>query len=238
MRIISVSSGKGGVGKTTIAANLAALLAKKFGKDVMLVDCNITTSHLGLYLGVSHYPVSINHVIKGIAEVEDAIYNHPVGIKFMPASCSIKDLNGIDLSKMIDVIKSVKKKMDMDYVILDCAPGLGREAMAGLRSSSEMLLVTTPHTPAIVDMIKCKHFAEEFGIRPIGAVVNMSGYVRNELKSKDIENILGLPVLASVPMDKNVARSLIESKLTAIHKPRSKASKNMSKLAEKIVGIG
>ena len=62
-RIIGVVSGKGGVGKTTLVANLGAALASLYKKDVIVVDCNVTTSHLGLYLGMYYYPISLNKVL-------------------------------------------------------------------------------------------------------------------------------------------------------------------------------
>jgi septum site-determining protein MinD len=73
-RIIGIVSGKGGVGKTTIVANLGAALASFYKKRVIIVDCNVTTSHLGLYLGMYYHPVSLNQVLRGEASMDDAIY--------------------------------------------------------------------------------------------------------------------------------------------------------------------
>jgi septum site-determining protein MinD len=62
-RIIGIVSGKGGTGKTTAAVNIGAALAMRHKKDVIIVDCNITTSHLGMYMGLYYYPISLNHVL-------------------------------------------------------------------------------------------------------------------------------------------------------------------------------
>ena len=72
-RIISIASGKGGVGKTTISINLATSLAMNFNKNVIVMDCNITTSHLSLYLGSYYHPVTLNQVLKGEAKMMDAV---------------------------------------------------------------------------------------------------------------------------------------------------------------------
>jgi septum site-determining protein MinD len=72
VRIIDVCSGKGGVGKTTVAANLGLAL-QNFGKKVAVVDCNLTTSHLGLLFGFHNYPITLNNFLKGEARMEDII---------------------------------------------------------------------------------------------------------------------------------------------------------------------
>ena len=68
-RVIGVISGKGGVGKTTVVANLGAIFAQKYKKDVVIVDCNVSTSHLGLYLGMYYTPITLKQVLKGDAEI-------------------------------------------------------------------------------------------------------------------------------------------------------------------------
>ena len=77
-KLIVVSSGKGGVGKTTTSVNLASSLARH-GKNVILVDGNLTTPNVGLHLGFTKFPVTMNDVLKGEANLEDAIYIHPLG---------------------------------------------------------------------------------------------------------------------------------------------------------------
>jgi MinD-like ATPase involved in chromosome partitioning or flagellar assembly len=85
-RIIGVLSGKGGVGKTTLVANLGASLASVFNKDVIVVDCNVTTSHLGLYLGMYYYPISLNKVLNGQVNIDNAIYDYSIiGMRIIPA---------------------------------------------------------------------------------------------------------------------------------------------------------
>ena len=75
MKAIAVVSGKGGVGKTTSAINLAAAL-NFFGKDVVILDANLTTPNVGLHLGAPIVPVNLNHVLSGKASIVDAIYEH------------------------------------------------------------------------------------------------------------------------------------------------------------------
>src|SRR3989338_10734519 len=93
-KLITITSGKGGVGKTTTAINLGAAL-NAFGKEVIILDANLTTPNIGLHLGAPLVPVSLNHVLSGKAKIVDAIYEHESGTKVIPSSLSVRDLKGI-----------------------------------------------------------------------------------------------------------------------------------------------
>lgn len=234
-RITGVVSGKGGVGKTTLVANLGAILANRFRKRVIAVDCNVSTSHLGLYLGMYYYPVSLNQVLGGEASIEEAIYNYSVpGMQIIPASLSMDELRGVDVSMLKRAIKGLFGKADI--VLLDAAPGLGREAMAAIRASDELLFVTTPFVPPIVDIIKCSQAAKETGARPLGVVLNMTGEGRHELTPGEVEQLVELPVIANVPRDKTVLRSLSARVPVMDINPRSPATRELMKLAAFIMG--
>lgn len=237
MRVISVASGKGGVGKTTAVANLGIILASKYKKNVILMDCNITTPHLGLYMGIDHHPVTLNHLLKGKARVSDAVYPHHSGVKVIPSSLSLKDLDGVDVANMKQVINKIKRAYpETDFLIIDCAPGLGREAMAGIRSSEEILYITTPYFPIVVDMVKCNQVASELGLKKIGAVVNMKNNNKHQLSDIEIEHISEIPVIGTVPHHQDVLKSLHKRIPVSIHSPRSIASLEFERIAAKIAG--
>ncbi|MAH03585.1 hypothetical protein CMI39_02245 [Candidatus Pacearchaeota archaeon] len=90
-KLIVITSGKGGVGKTTSAVNLGAAV-NHFGRDVLVVDGNLTTPNVGIHLGSPEVPVSLNHVLSEKADISEAIYEHESGIKILPSSLSIKEL--------------------------------------------------------------------------------------------------------------------------------------------------
>jgi septum site-determining protein MinD len=87
-RFISIISGKGGVAKTTTSINLGAALSY-FGKDVIVVDANLTTPNIGVHLGVPVVPVHLHHALQGKHNIRDAVYMHPGGTKFVPASIAL-----------------------------------------------------------------------------------------------------------------------------------------------------
>ena len=226
-RIIGILSGKGGVGKTTLTGNLAVELAK-LGKEVYAIDCNISTSHLGMYFGFYNYDVTLNDVLRGTHEIEDAIYEHKSGVKIIPGSLSPHDLSGIDISLIRTNIKKLVGKAD--YVLLDSAPGLGREAMGTVISSDETIFITKPTMPSIVDMLRLKEITKWFKIPPIGLVINM--YKKDyKMKIEDVKKAVGLPIIATIPYDKTIIDSFRLNIPVTLMKPNCKSSKEFKKIA-------
>jgi len=233
-RVIGVISGKGGVGKTTLVSNVSVILSQKFNKDVTVVDCNLTTAHLSFYMGLFFSPITLNHVLKGETTIEEAIYEHSTGVKVIPASLSLAALEGVDISNLRETIKSLLGKTDI--ILLDASPGLGREATSAIRASDEVIFVTTPFLPCISDIIRSKNVTEEFGVKPLGIVLNMVTRDRNELRREEIEKLTSLPVIASIPYDKNVKRSLSLSVPVYLLKSNAKASKALVRFSASLIG--
>lgn len=230
-RIIGIVSGKGGVGKTTVVANLGAALAGRgFDRKVMVVDCNLTTSHLSMYLGLHHAPTTLNEVLKGSAEIGSAAYLHESGMSVIPASLSF----GEGMEHGMKTLKTVVGRLfgRADIILLDCAPGLGREATSAIEASDEVLFVTNPNIPAVTDALRCSRVAEHAGAKRLGVVINMAhGDRSHELSTREIEQFTELPVIGVIPFDKNVMRSLDARKPVVTYRPGSRASAAFMKLA-------
>jgi MinD-like ATPase involved in chromosome partitioning or flagellar assembly len=140
----------------------------------------------------------------------------------------------VDVAELKYRIKDLFGKADI--VLLDSAPGLGREGMATLRASDELLFVTTPFVPHVLDVIKTHQIAKEVGAKSLGIVLNMSGEGRHELTPQDIEKLVELPIISMIPRDKHILRSLA-SKIPVIDlNPNSPASREIKKLAAVILG--
>ncbi len=233
-RVIAVTGGKGGVGKTTVTANLGAAL-NEFGQRTLVIDTNLTTPNLGFHLGVPLYPKTLHDVLRGEADVDEAMYVHPSGLKVIPAGISMSDLKNTKPDKLQ---KAVTDAADgHDVVFLDCAAGLGREAVAGLKSADELLIVTNPQLPAVTDALKTIKLAEELGVGITGVVLNRVRGHSSELSSTDIESLLGHPIIASIPEDHTVHDSLAAKTPITAYAPSSKSAVEMKRLAAKIGGI-
>ena len=234
-RIIGIVSGKGGVGKTTLTINLGAALASEYKKDVIVVDCNVTTSHLGMYLGMYYYPVSLNQVLSGDVVIDKAMYDYSIpGLRIIPASLSLDDLRRMDVGELKKNVKKLFGKADI--VLLDAAPGFGREAMATIKACDEILFIMTPFVPPMMDIIKSYQLATQQGAKPLGVVMNMVGEGRHELTTYEVEQLIELPVISRIPRDKEILRSLA-AKIPAVDLyPKARASREISKLAAFLVG--
>jgi len=224
MRIISIVSGKGGVGKTTTSINLAAFL-NSFGQNVLLIDANANTPDVGLSLGAPTVPVSLQNVLLGKNEPEDAIYTHSSGTKVMPSSLSLSaDIKG--LSKVTGKLKN------FDFVIIDSAAGLGEDVMSSLKASDECLIVTNAELPAIAGALKTIKTAEKMNKKVLGILVTRQSK-DNAISLKNIRAMLDYPIIGLIPEDKKVKEALAERD-TLLEFSKSKAAKGYKKLALKL----
>ncbi len=233
-RLLSVVSGKGGVGKTTISVNLAASM-HDFGVNVVLMDANITTPNLGFHLGVPLHPKTLHDVLRGEASIHEAIYTHPTGLKIIPAGISISDLKSAQPEKLARAVLDLVGEYDL--VIMDSAAGLGRESLACLEAADDALVVTNPNIPAVTDALKAIKLAEEFGTNVLGVVLNRVTGKRSELDPDDIESLLGYPIVSIIREDPLFHESLSAKTPLVYYAPRSRSSLEIKKLAAEIAGI-
>jgi septum site-determining protein MinD len=231
MKIITITSGKGGVGKTTTSINLGAAL-NQFGKEVIIVDANLTTPNIGIHLGAPIVPINLNHVIIGKANLEDAIYEHESGTKIIPSSLSVKELKRLNYKGLKDISKKIRKLAD--YVIVDSAAGLGEEAIASMEMADEIIIVTNPEITAVTDALKTLKIAEDMGKNVKGVIITKVKKSKHEMTIENIQEMLDLPILGVVPEDKNIIISL-KNKDAIIHTfPYSKSSLAYKQIAAKI----
>jgi septum site-determining protein MinD len=235
-KLITITSGKGGVGKTTTAINLGAAL-NSFGKEVIILDANLTTPNVGLHLGAPIVPVNLNHVLLGKAKISDAVYEHESGTKIVPSSLSVKDLKKINgnNAKLKDIGKKLKKMADV--VIYDSAAGLGDEAISAMEAADEIILVTNPEIPAVTDALKTSKLLEELGREPKGVIVTRTNREnRSQMSVEDVSQMLELPILGVIPEDRNVTGSVVMKDALVHTHPKSKAARAYRQVAAKIIG--
>lgn len=234
MTIITVTSGKGGVGKTTTTINLGAAL-NALDKEVIIVDANLTTPNVGLHLGAPIVPVNLNHVMQGKAKVLDAIYEHDSGTKVIPSSLSVKELRKINPEKLKDIAKKLRSMAD--YVLLDSAAGLGDEAVSSIEAADELIIVTNPEITAVTDALKAVKLAQELGKKVRGVIVSRVSGDQHEMSISNVKEMLDLPILGVVPEDKKILASL-RHKDAVIHMyPYTKSALAYKKIAAKIAGV-
>ncbi len=230
-RVIGILSGKGGVGKTTAAANIGASLAYDYGSNVVAIDANVTSSGLGLYLGNYKYPITLNDVLAGKATVADAVYAHPSGLKVIPAS---HENNGVvtDPNKIREVVKYLKEFAD--FILLDCPPTLGEETKASIEAVDELIVVVNPNWASLLEAKRTIDFAKNSKKKILGIVINNA-----ELEPDEVDKIkqgLKANILAVIPPDENVPKST-DKRVPVIHLyGHSKPARAYKRLLEQITG--
>jgi septum site-determining protein MinD len=232
-KFVVVASSKGGVGKTTTAINLGTALTQ-FSKDVIVVDCNLSTPNISLYLGAPHVPITLHDVIKHNKKITDALYIHNHGLKIIPASPSIKDWGDIDYEVLSKLIKSLSGMAD--YVIIDSAAGINDEAVNALKLGDELLIVTTPELPSVSDALRTIKLAHKHGKEIKGIILTRVYEDELELTKDDVEAILEHKVIGIIPEDETIRESVkMKHPVTHSH-PNSPVALGYKQLAADLLG--
>jgi septum site-determining protein MinD len=232
-KIIVITSGKGGVGKTTTAINLGAAM-NYFGEDVVVIDGNITTPNVGIHLNSPEVPVNLNHVLNKDSDIFEAVYEHESGLKIVPSSLSIRELKKFEPGKLKDFKNEFKKVSD--YVIVDSAAGLGEEAVSALELADEIIIVTNPEMPAITDALKTIKIAEQKKKPVVGIIMTRVKKNKIEMQPDTVKDMLEVPVLGMVPEDFCVSDSLNHKDAVVHVFPKSKSARAYKEIAAKLTG--
>ena len=233
-RVIVITSGKGGVGKTTTAINLGAAI-KHFGRDVLIVDGNLTTPNIGVHFGSPEVPVNLNHVLSGKAEVFEAVYEHESGLKIIPSSLSFKELRKIKPERLKNFKKDFTRVADI--VIVDSAAGLGNEAMGAVSLADELIIVTNPEMPAITDALKTVKLAEEMGKPILGVIITKVRKDEIELQPETVKEMLDAQIIGMVPYDLHISHSLNMRNAVVFSHPKSPSARAYKEIAARILNV-
>ncbi|MFB6208496.1 MAG: P-loop NTPase [Candidatus Nanohaloarchaea archaeon] len=232
-RIIGLISGKGGVGKTTLGVNLSIAL-KQMGNEVTLVDADFAASNLGVYLGRYDHPVKIQQVLSGDSEPDSAIFRHPTGIK---AAVSSNEINQVepDTANLRQML--LEASQQSDYVLVDCPPGLNATVESIMASVDEMMIVTMPTQTAGINAAQIIEKAKQLKQPVLGTVVNMvENDPEKELVEREIEMMTESHIMAQIPHDPLMKKSLFENQPLLLYEPLSEASLQIKELAASMDG--
>jgi|GEM_PF-749430 len=223
--VYAISGAKGGVGKTTTAANLAATLAAA-GHSVVAVDGDIGTPNLGPALGVTPGPddPTIHDVLAGDATLSAAAYEGPHGIYVVPGRDDLDSFRRADPTRLGAALSSVS---GVDYVIVDTSAGLTHESALPLSLADGVLLVTTPDRDALSATQKSLELTGELGGTVAGVAVN-----RAREDSADPE--LGAPLLGRIPESRDLAAGSAVGEPVTVRSPGGDVALAFRRLASRL----
>jgi flagellar biosynthesis protein FlhG len=248
VRITAVTSGKGGVGKTFVAANLAAALARQ-GRRVLVLDADLGLANLDVVLNL--FPkITLHDVFSGKARLEDAILPAPGGFSALLAGSGM-----VEYSRMTpEVREQLQKVIDevaprFDHVLLDTGAGISDVVLYTVSLAHEVIVVATPEPTSLTDAYATiKVLATTQGRRVMKIVANQvrrpgeGRVVRQQLQqvvdryvSPGLEAPVRLDLLGEVPSDGAVRESVLKRELMLEHLPGTSASLGIVAIATKMI---
>lgn len=232
-KVYTIASGKGGTGKSTTTVNLGTSLAL-LGKKTVVIDADIGMANLGLLLGLERSPITLHEVLSGKAEVSEAVYEGPAGVKVVPCGISLQGFQNSDPEKLQEVMRTLSD--EMDFMLFDAPAGISKDGVIPLAIADQVLLVVNPELSSMADALKTKILTEMLGGEVGGAILNRAGMERTEINKQKVSDLLGVKVLEMIPEDPNVRRSAAFKTPIVIKTPNSPAAIAFQRLAAQLAG--
>lgn len=237
-RVVAITSGKGGVGKTNVVAGLAVSLAR-LRQRVIVLDADFGLANLDILLGLSP-KYTLEHVLRGERVLEEILVEGPEGIRILPASSGIQELTRLDTSSELRLVQGLQRvSATADWLLIDTAAGIHDSVVKLLMAAQEVILVTTPEPTSLVDayaMVKVIHLRDPN--KPFWLLVN-NGQGPDEAEETiaqlqaATERFLGrsLNVLGMVPTDPFLLQAVRQQRCVADVFPRSPSARAFTQIA-------
>lgn len=241
-RVISVTSGKGGVGKTNIVANLGYVLGR-MGYRVFILDADMGLANIDVLLGLTPQ-YNFQHVFRGEKRLDDIVVDGPGGIKILPASSGVQELSELTQEQKLMLLGEFSAfSTQLDILLIDTGAGISSNVMYFNMAAQEKLVVVTPEPTSITDAYAIiKVMAKKYAEKSFGLIVNQA---KDEAEAQGLycnlssvaERFLNVSVdyLGYIVNDDHVPLAVRSQKLVTVQYPKSAASICFARLAKKIL---
>ncbi len=242
--VMAITSGKGGVGKSSLSVNLAIIL-RQTKKKVLLIDADIHLGNIDLILGI-RTKYSISDIVKGNISVGDAIISGPGEIDILPASSAVSELLELEDVALKNLSEAFAEyEHNYDLVLLDTGAGITQNVTSFLLGSDKILLIVTPDPASIADAYAIIKVVKKIRTEiPIILIVNMaSSHEEGETLFKKMSLMVqkflanNIEYGGSVLMDEMIRKSIKKQRPFILDYPNSSCSKNLHLLKRKILSI-
>ncbi|HZU53832.1 MAG TPA: MinD/ParA family protein [Holophagaceae bacterium] len=244
-RVLAISSGKGGVGKTNVVAGLAIALARQ-GQRVVIVDADFGLANLDILLGLAPQS-TLEQVLRGEKVLEEILIEGPEGIRIVPASSGVQELTRLDGAAELRLVQGLQRiAEDADWMLVDTAAGVHDSVVKLLMAAQQVLLVATPEPASLVDayaVLKVLHLRD--AEKPVRIVVNnaqSAEEAEETIQQLDLatRRFLGRPVeaLGAIPHDAWLLQAVREKRCVVDRFPQSPSAKAFESLAKILIQGG
>lgn len=241
-RVFSITSGKGGVGKTNITGNLALALSK-MGKKVLIFDADLGLANIDIIFGI-HPEYNIGHVISGEKDLADVIVETTDGICIIPAASGENTMTGLQAGQKLSLLSEFEVLNEIfDVVLIDTAAGISSDVIYFNLAAEEIIVIATGEPTSITDAYGIIKVLNQNGAKRFKLLINM---VKDSEEAKVVYFTLSQAAdrflngvvtefIGFIPRDSKVPQSVIERKPVLINYPDSKAGKSITQLAKKLL---
>lgn len=242
VKVFTVTSGKGGVGKSNFVVNLAISLQME-GKKVLIFDADIGMGNDDVLMGINP-KYNIMDVIKNDVSIEEAIIQGPKGIHLLPGGSGLNNIEDLSKEERESFIRRIDKMEGYDYILIDTGAGINRSVLAFIASSNEVIFILTPEPTSLTDGYSLLKAIKHFNIKTnTNIVINRVFDVNEGDKTFQkfnmaAERFLGITTsyLGCIYEDRKLTMAVRNQTPVVIEYPNSSVANSIKAIANNIIG--